>query len=136
MLRVNNKHIEYNIKDGIPVEIPSFPYALVNRSVLCNCKIEMENHFLLESLAGCHDAESKLIMYFTVNTAFVNYLDNLTNSLNYPLLMNQTIYEQTLPISLQSFDFNLDILKAPKTLKDFVHEFHMKRKFLICKKRV
>ena len=43
----NNKHIECNINNDIPVKIPSFPYILVNRSVLCNCEIEVENHFLL-----------------------------------------------------------------------------------------
>ena len=35
----------------------------------------MENNFLLESLAACHNAKSKLVMYFMVNTACVNYLD-------------------------------------------------------------
>ena len=39
----------------------------------------MENNFLLESLAACHDADSKLLMYIRVNTAFVNYLDSLDN---------------------------------------------------------
>ena len=48
----------------------------------------MENHFLLESLAACQGINSKLVMYFTVNTAFINYLDkfpNLTESLEFPI---------------------------------------------------
>ena len=68
----NNKHIECNINNDISVKIPSFPYVLVNQSVLCNCEIEVETHFLLESLAACQDTKSKLVMYFTVNTAFIN----------------------------------------------------------------
>ena len=64
------------------------PYVLVNRNVLCNSGIEVENNFLLESLAACHNAESELVMYFMVNTAFVNYLDNLTETLEFPLLLN------------------------------------------------
>ena len=60
----------------------------------------MENNFLLESLAACHDAEYKLVMYFMVNTALVNYLDNLTESLKFPILLNRATHEQTLPISL------------------------------------
>ena len=32
----NNKRIECNVNNDIPVKIPSFPYVLVNRSVLCN----------------------------------------------------------------------------------------------------
>ena len=53
-----------NFNNDIPVKkIPSYPFVLVNKSVLCNCRIEVENHFLLESPAVCHNAESKLVMY-------------------------------------------------------------------------
>ena len=45
----------------------------------------MENHFLLESLAACQNTNSRLVMYFTVNMAFINYIDNLTNSLKFPI---------------------------------------------------
>ena len=48
----NDKHMICNINNDIPVKIPSHPYVLVNRSVLCTCGIEAENHFLLESLAA------------------------------------------------------------------------------------
>ena len=50
----DDKHIICNINNDIPVKIPSHPYVLVNRSILCNCGIEVENNFLLESLAACH----------------------------------------------------------------------------------
>ena len=87
----NDKHIICNINNDIPVRIQSHPYVLVNRSVLCHCSIEADNHYLLESLAACDNANSKLTMYFTINTTFVNYLDmfpNLTESLEYPLIKN------------------------------------------------
>ena len=116
-----DKQIVCNVNNDITVEIPSFPYVLVNRSVLCNCGIEAENNFLFESLAACHNAESKLIIYFMVNLAFVNYHDNLTESLKFPIFLNWTTCKETLPISLQSFDFNSDLLKAALTLKDFFH---------------
>ena len=60
----NEKHIICTINNDIPIEIPSHPYILVNRSVLCNCGIEVEDNFLLESLALCHDANTILVMYF------------------------------------------------------------------------
>ena len=63
-------------------------------------------------------------MYFTVNTAFVNYLDsldNLTETLEFPILHNWTTHEQTLAISLQSFEFDSDLLIESKLLKDLVH---------------
>ena len=40
-------------------EISSHPYVLVNRSMVCNCGIEAENNFLLESLAACHNTTVK-----------------------------------------------------------------------------
>ena len=83
-----NKHIECNINNDIPVKIPSFPYVSVNKSVLCNCKIEAEKHFLLESLVACQDTKSRLVMYFVVNIASFNYLYTLTNSLKFPILLN------------------------------------------------
>ena len=67
------------INNNIPVRILSHPYVLVNRSVLCNCGIEAERIFFLESLAACHDANPKLVMYFMVNTAFVNYQEQINN---------------------------------------------------------
>ena len=38
----------YN-NNNIPVNIPSHPYVLLDRNVLCNCDIEAESNFLLES---------------------------------------------------------------------------------------
>ena len=76
---LNDKHIICNINNDIPIKIPSHPYVLVNRSILCNCGIQVESHFLLKSLAACQNTNSKLAMYFTVNTAFANYLDKFPN---------------------------------------------------------
>ena len=39
----NDKHIICTINNDIPVIIPGHPYVLVNRSVLCNCSIEVNN---------------------------------------------------------------------------------------------
>ena len=61
----NDKHILCNVNNDFPVKFPSHPYVLVNRSVLCNCGIEADNHYLLESLATCDNRNSKLVMYFT-----------------------------------------------------------------------
>ena len=74
-------------------------------------------------------------MYFTVNPAIINYFDNLTVSLKFPILLNWTTYKQSLPISLQSFDFDPDLLKLPKTLKDFAHQFQHKKEIFDFQKR-
>ena len=115
----NAKYIICTINDDIPNEIPIHPYVLVNRSILCNCGIEVENNFLLESLAMCHDANTNLVMYFTVNTAFTNYIDqfNLTEDLKFPILTNKSTSEYTLPIFLNNS--KLYLLTTPQTLKDY-----------------
>ena len=41
----DNKHIICTINNDFLIAIPSHPYVLVNRSVLCNCGIEAENNF-------------------------------------------------------------------------------------------
>ena len=120
----NDKHIICNINNNIPIKIPSHPYVLVNRSVLGNCGIEVENHFLLESLAVCQGINSKLVMYFTVNTAFINYLHqfpNLTESPEFPIIRNKTTFKQTLPISLIVSKFDSTLLTASSDFKDFIH---------------
>ena len=77
----NDKHIISTTNNNIPVKILSHPYVLVNRSVLCNCGIETDNHYLLESLAACDIRNPKLTMYFMINMAFANYF---TESLQVP----------------------------------------------------
>ena len=98
----------------------------------------MENNFLLEFLAACYDSNSKLVMYFTVNTAFVNYLDqfdNLTESLEFPIVKNTTTFKQTLPISLNISRFDLELLTAPRNLKDFIHQYNHKKEVLNLNER-
>ena len=111
------------IKLYIPIKIPSHPYVLINRSVLCNCRIEVEDSFVLELIATCPGRLSDLVMYFTVNTAFMHYFDSLTNELEVHILQNWKMREQVLPISLQTFDFDLKLLELPKTLKDLFYQY-------------
>ena len=87
--------------------------------------IEAENNFCLESLAACHDANSKLVVYFMVNTAYVDYLDqidNLTEMLEVPIIIDKTTFKQILPISLNAPKFDSDVLAAPKTLKNIIQQ--------------
>ena len=103
-----------------------------------NCSIQADNHYLLESLAACDNKASKLTMYFTVNTAFTNYLDmfpNLTESLQFPIIKNKTMYKQTLPINLNISGLDITLLHAPTYLKDFIHTYVKQKEILICKKR-
>ena len=65
-----------------------------------------------------------------LNTAFVNYLDqinSLTESLQFPILKNKTTFEQTLPISLDISKFDSELLTVPRNLKDFIHQYNSKK---------
>ena len=114
--------------NNLPINIPS-PYVLLNQSTLWNCDVEDESNFLLESLAACDNSNTDmdLVMYFTVNLAFVNYFDNLVEYLDVPILKNWTTEEQILPISLETFEINSSLLNASKILKDFVHQYQHKK---------
>ena len=133
----NDKHIICTIDNDILIKIPSHPYILVNRSILCNCGIEAENNFLLESLATCHDANTNLVMYFMVNTAFTNYIDqfNLTEDLTFPILTNKTTSEYTLPIFLNSSKFDDSLLTTPQTLKDYIAQYKHEKEIFDLKER-
>ena len=120
------KKIMCSYNNNILISIPSHPYVVMNRSILCNCDIEAESNFLLELLAACGNSETDLVK-FTVNLAFVNYFDNMIESLGISVLRNWTTQEQILPISLESCEINTSLLNVPKTLKDFVHQFRHKK---------
>ena len=88
-----------NDNHNFPIKIPSHPYILLKRTVLCNCAIEAENNFLLESIAVCPGKQSALTMYYTVNTAFMHFVDSLIKNseienLDVHISQNWTTQEQ------------------------------------------
>ena len=120
----NDKHIICNINNDIPVKIPSHSYVLVNRSNLCNCGIEADNHHLLESIASCDEKFTKLTLYFTINLAFTNYLDmlpNLTEPLT--LIRDRTHHEEPLPIHLNIPHYDDSLTNRPRKLKEFLDNY-------------
>ena len=93
--------------NNIPTDIPSHPYVLLNRSIMCNCNIEAESNFPLKLLAACRENEKPdLEMYITVNLAFVDYLDQLKQTIDTTVIRNWTNQEKILPIALKSFEIN------------------------------
>ena len=123
------KRIVCSTYNNIPIEIPSHPYVLLNRMVLCNCVIEAESNFLLESIAACDPERDSvdLEMYFMANTAFLNYFDELINTLDIPFFHNITTQEHILLISLESDELNEELLSAPKTLRELVDKYKQRK---------
>ena len=91
---------------------------------MCNCGIEVDSHHLLESLAACDKKLTKLTMYFTINSAFSNYLElmpNITDQLN--LNRGKTNHEQPLPIYLNISHYDNSLSDRPGKLKEFIHSY-------------
>ena len=123
------KYVVCNDNHEYPIKIPRHPYVLLKRSVLCNCDIHAEEHSLLESIAACPGKQSDMTMYYTVNTAFMHYLDNFKEQLEISSLdvnQNWATQETILPISLQATPFENKLLKAPETLKGLVQQYRQK----------
>ena len=63
-------------------------------------------------------------MYFSVNTAFINYLGqfpNLIESLEFPIIKNKTTFEQGLSISLNISKSDFTLVTASSNFKEFIH---------------
>ena len=114
----NYRKIMCSHNNNISLNIPGLPYVLMNWSILCNCDIEVESNFLLESLAACEGPVTKtdLELHFTVHLAFVNYFDDMVDELGKQISLNWTTQEQILPISLETFEISPNLINAPKTL--------------------
>ena len=77
-------------------------------------------------------------MYFTVNTALINYLDqfpNLEESPESPIIKSKTTFKQTLPISKSVSKFNFNLLTASSNLKDVIHQYTCKKEIFDLKER-
>ena len=85
----------------------------MDRNILCNCDIEAKSNFLLESLAACGEHENKkpdLEMFFTVNLAFANYLDQLDETIDVPIERNWMHQMHILPISIEPFHMSQNLM--------------------------
>ena len=78
-------------------------------------------------------------MYFTINLAFTNYLNEISNLTDHHSIDRSiTEYEQILPIHINVSGTNFDssLYSRPSRLRDFIYK-HIQdnlKKFLICKK--
>ena len=119
------------------MNIPSHPYVLLDRNILCTCDIEAKSNFLLESLAACSEHKKPdLEMYFTVNLAFANYLDQLDETIDVPIERNWMHQMQVLPISIELINMSPSLLQAPKTLKEYINQYQENRKLIEAKEKM
>ena len=58
-------------------------------------------------------------MYFMVNLAFIDYLEQLNETITTPINRNWTRVKQPIPFSLDTFQVSSKLMHAPIMLKDF-----------------
>ena len=58
---------------------------------------------------------------------FLNYFEGLIDTLEIPFLHNVTTQEHILPISLESDDFDKELLAAPEMLRELVEKYKRKK---------
>ena len=101
---------------NLAMPLAQFPYVLVNRSLLCHCRLQSGTIHLAKSLASCKDATS-LKLYFTINAAFNHYMaaSSLPHSSEDPnqLLPEQYIFKIFLNTSVPSVLYNNTDLILP-----------------------
>ena len=66
-------------------------------------------------------------MYYTVNLAFVDSLEELNKTITMVINRNWTSVKQSLPISLASFQLNSKLMHAPVMLRDFIEQYQESR---------
>ena len=74
-------------------------------------------------------------MHFTINSAFVNYLDDIIEELGIPVSQKWTTQEQILPLSIETFEISPNLLNAPRTLWDLAVQYQNKKNILDKKKQ-
>ena len=70
-------------------------------------------------------------MYFTVNLAFIDYLEQSNDTLTIPINRNWTHVKQPIPISLDSFQISSKLMHTPMMLKDFMEHYHDNRMTIV-----
>ena len=66
-------------------------------------------------------------MYFMVNLAFLDYLEQLNETIATPINRNWTSAKQPIPISLDSFQVSSKLMHVPIMLKDFTQQYQENR---------
>ena len=116
--------------------VPSYPYVLVNRSLLCNCHLESGLTYLLESLGSC-SPQPKFIMYFTINSAFNHYMSlfglSENETVSTELIGHDHIFDIFLnnsfpPILLDNSSLSLAPLSPPTTLLKLFQTMNLRSK--------
>ena len=115
--------------------LPSSPYVLVDRKILCHCHIQSGLTYVLKNVGSCNSTSQPKITY-TVNLAFYNFFESFLN-LSETLSTEPLTIEQSFPLAFEDFtedpDFPVycqDSSAFPTTLAQLAHVHYQKKLFL------
>ena len=76
-------------------------------------------------------------MYFTINLAFTNYLNNfnLTEEISIPTITDKSTSEVTLPVFLNNSKFDKSLLSAPLILKEYIFQYRCDKEIFDLKEK-
>ena len=98
----------------------------------------MENNFLLESLAACHDSNSKLVMYFMVKNSFCQLPGPDQQSDQDSWISNsekQDYFWANLTFISEYVQSWLRTTNSTQNMKDLFHQYTCKREIFDLKER-
>ena len=99
---LNEKRLICSYDQGLAKPLPTSPYALVSRNILCHCHLQIGLTYLLKSIAACNASETPVLEY-TANLAFLDYFATFSNHtpITAPTLPgpNSTLF----PVSLEDY---------------------------------
>ena len=75
-VQVNTQKINLYSSNSFNLARPlsSYSYVVVNRTILCNCRLEAKITYLLKSIGSHTDASTVLTLYIIINLAFYHYI--------------------------------------------------------------
>ena len=111
---------------GLAKPLPTSPYVLVDRKILCHCHIQSGLTYVLKNVGSCNSTLQPKISY-TVNLAFLTFFSNFLNQ-SFEFSAQPLSIEQTLPIAMEDFsqDPNFKIYSQDsKVFLKLWHNWHM-----------
>ena len=132
---LNEKRLICTYDQELAKPLPSSPYVLVNRKILCHCHIQSGLTYVLKNIGSCNSTRQP-VLYYTVNLAFVNYFASfLGDNTTIPSTPEQ--FETILPFVLEDYsqdpNFTIycqDTSQFPEFLDQLAHVHYQKQVFL------
>ena len=116
-----------SINGGLAKPAPEHINAVVNREILCDCQLDLEQSSVLRQLSSCNeDRSSKLVMQFHINIAFWELLRKRSPQIAELVQPQFTDHRQTFDVRL--FEGKQKRLDQPTDLEVFIERINKNAK--------